>query len=114
MASERPPDDTVRDRAVEASREPRFAGRTAIVTGAGGGAGLAIARGLDAEGATVVGVDLKERPVELPDRCAYLCGDVTDPELPAGAVARARADGGALDYLVNGAGVAWFGRDGSV
>jgi NAD(P)-dependent dehydrogenase (short-subunit alcohol dehydrogenase family) len=104
MTSPQPPDD----------RPHRFAGRTAIVTGAGGGTGLAIARGLAAEGAAVVAVDLKERPDELPDGCEYLRGDVTDPELPARAVERARAGGGGLDCLVNGAGVALFGRDGSV
>jgi NAD(P)-dependent dehydrogenase (short-subunit alcohol dehydrogenase family) len=94
--------------------ETRFAGRTAIVTGAGGGSGLAIAEALAVEGATVVAVDLKERPGDLADRCVYLRGDVTDPEMPARALECARDEGGGLDYLVNGAGVAWFGRDGSV
>lgn len=91
----------------------RFAGRTAIVTGAGGGVGLAIGRALAAEGASVVAVDLKERPADLPDSCTYIRGDVTDPGLPGNVVDRTLAEGRGLDYLVNGAGVAWFGRDGS-
>lgn len=91
----------------------RFTGRTAIVTGAGGGAGLAIACALAAEGARIVAVDLKERPGELPDSSTYVRGDVTDPVLPDEVVERALEQGRGLDYLVNGAGVAWFGRDGS-
>jgi NAD(P)-dependent dehydrogenase (short-subunit alcohol dehydrogenase family) len=88
-----------------------FSEKVAIVTGAGGGAGLAIARSLAARGASVVAVDLKERPRELPEACAFVQGDVTDPALPAAVVERAKRDHGGLDFLVNGAGVAWFGRD---
>jgi NAD(P)-dependent dehydrogenase (short-subunit alcohol dehydrogenase family) len=92
----------------------RFAGRSAIVTGAGGGIGLAIARGLSEEGAGVVAVDLKQRPAELPERCVFRQGDVTDARTPTAALERARAEHGGLDYLVNAAGIARFGRDGSV
>ena len=42
-----------------------FAGRTAVVTGAGGGMGLEIARDLVAAGAHVIGIDLKDRPAGL-------------------------------------------------
>ena len=42
-----------------------FEGKSAVVTGAGGGMGLAIARDLLAAGAKVTGVDLKERPAEF-------------------------------------------------
>jgi NAD(P)-dependent dehydrogenase (short-subunit alcohol dehydrogenase family) len=89
----------------------RFENRSAIVTGAGGGCGLEIARRLANEGAEVVATDLKERPRELPDRCVFIQADVTDAALPDRAVAYARRDHGGLDYLVNAAGVAWFGRD---
>jgi NAD(P)-dependent dehydrogenase (short-subunit alcohol dehydrogenase family) len=92
----------------------RFTDKSAIVTGAGGGMGVEIARRLAHEGAAVVAIDVKERPHELPDACLYMNGDVTDPQLPAQAVARARDEHGGLDYLVNAAGVAWFGRDCSV
>jgi NAD(P)-dependent dehydrogenase (short-subunit alcohol dehydrogenase family) len=96
------------------STPPRFAGRAAIVTGAGGGSGLEIARRLAAEGASVIAIDIKERPDDLPGDCAFLQGDVTDLALPDRAVEHARREYGGLDYLVNAAGVAWFGRDGSV
>ena len=86
-------------------------GKSAIVTGASGGVGLAIARRLADEGASVVAVDLKERPRELPESCLFIQGDVTDRALPGAVVERAKRDQGGLDYLVNGAGVAWFGRD---
>lgn len=92
----------------------QFAGKVAIVTGAGGGSGLEIARRLSEEGGAVIAIDLKERPDELPEPCVFLQADVTDAELPELAVAQARDRYGGLDYLVNAAGVAWFGRDGSV
>lgn len=83
------------------------------MTGAGGGIGLAVATALGEEGAAVTGVDLKPRPAELPAACEYLVGDVSDPETAPEAVGRASRDGG-LDFLVNAAGVAWFGRDASL
>lgn len=92
----------------------RFAGKTAIVTGAGGGSGLAIALGLAQEGATVICVDVKDRPASLADDCAYVRGDIRDRALPEQVVERAQREHDGLDYLVNAAGVAWFDRDGSV
>jgi 3-oxoacyl-[acyl-carrier protein] reductase len=88
-----------------------FVGKTAIVTGAGGGSGLSIAQRLADEGASVLAVDVKERPAGLPEACMFVQGDVTDPALPAAVVERAEREYGGLDFLVNGAGVAWFGRD---
>lgn len=89
----------------------RFDGRTAVITGAAGGTGCAIALGLAAEGGRIVAVDLEEPSEGLPDGCVFVRGDVTDPELPAVTVERALAAYGGIDYLVNAAGVAWFGRD---
>jgi 3-oxoacyl-[acyl-carrier protein] reductase len=93
-----------------------FTTRTAIVTGAGGGMGLAIARGLLAGGAHVTMIDLKkDRPADLPiDRALYLIGDVTDETFIYKASAHAFHETGRLDYLVNAAGVLWFGRDKSL
>ena len=93
-----------------------FTTRTAIVTGAGGGMGLNIARDLLAGGARVTMIDLKkDRPADLPvDRALYLIGDVTDDTFIYKAVAHAFHETGRLDYLVNGAGVLWFGRDKSL
>jgi NAD(P)-dependent dehydrogenase (short-subunit alcohol dehydrogenase family) len=90
-----------------------FAGRVAVVTGAGGGMGLAIATGLLAEGVAVVGVDLKERPAALADT-GYARGDVSDDGFVAQAIGRAAATHGRLDYLVNAAGVLLFDQDKSL
>jgi NAD(P)-dependent dehydrogenase (short-subunit alcohol dehydrogenase family) len=94
-------------------RPSRFVGRSAVVTGAGGGAGLAIAQALRDEGCRVVGVDLKERPATYPADCCYLRCNVTEPGVPEAAVQRAVEAFGGLDHLVNAAGVAWFGTDAS-
>ena len=102
-----------------------FTGLTAIITGAGGGMGLAIAADLASRGAHVVGVDLKEAPDSFPSSALYVRGDVSDPELAPAAVATAltASENGNIDLLVNAAGVAWFDdpglpvppfRDGSI
>ncbi|HTO82933.1 MAG TPA: SDR family NAD(P)-dependent oxidoreductase [Methylomirabilota bacterium] len=93
-----------------------FTNKTAIVTGAGGGMGLNIARDLLAGGARVTMIDLKpERPADLPaDRALYLIGDVTDDTFVYKAIAHAFHETGHLDYLVNAAGVLLFGRDKSL
>jgi 3-oxoacyl-[acyl-carrier protein] reductase len=93
-----------------------FTNKTAIVTGAGGGMGLTIARDLLAGGARVTMIDLKkERPADLPvDRALYLIGDVTDETFVYKAVAHAFHETGHVDLLVNAAGVLWFGRDKSL
>jgi NAD(P)-dependent dehydrogenase (short-subunit alcohol dehydrogenase family) len=96
-----------------AGRRQQFASRAALVTGAGGGSGLAVARALADEGADVLGVDLKPRPADFPGAGAYIQGDVTDAELPAAAVRAAVERFGGVDLLVNAAGVAWFDRDAS-
>jgi NAD(P)-dependent dehydrogenase (short-subunit alcohol dehydrogenase family) len=90
-----------------------FAGRTAVVTGAGGGMGLQIARDLAAAGARVTGIDVKERPAEL-ESAGYAHGDVSDDGFVAQAISSVYAQSGRLDYLVNAAGVLWFGRDRSL
>ncbi len=92
----------------------RFADRNAFVTGAGGGMGLAIARGLLDEGCTVTGFDLKPCPDMLDgrrSRAAYVQGDLTDEALVGRAIDGACARGDRLDYLVNAAGVLLFGED---
>jgi NAD(P)-dependent dehydrogenase (short-subunit alcohol dehydrogenase family) len=102
-----------------------FSGLTAIITGAGGGMGLAIAADLADRGAHVVGVDLKEAPDRFPANGLYVRGDVSDPELAPAAVATALtgSEDGNIDLLVNAAGVAWLDdpglpvppfRDGSI
>jgi 3-hydroxy acid dehydrogenase / malonic semialdehyde reductase len=91
---------------------PSLEGKTAIVTGASSGIGLATARALIAEGARVAaGARRVERLEELGgDGALAQQLDVTDPESCAAFVGRAVDELGGLDILVNGAGLA-LGRD---
>ncbi len=90
-----------------------FAGRTAVVTGAGGGMGLEIARELTAAGAAVTGIDLKTRPPEL-EAARFDQGDVSDDGFVGQAIAGAYSATGRLDCLVNAAGVLLLGDDRSL
>jgi NAD(P)-dependent dehydrogenase (short-subunit alcohol dehydrogenase family) len=76
----------------------RLSGRVALVSGAAGGIGAAVAARLADEGATVVGVDVA--PVEGGIRC-----DVTDEDSCAAAVAQVVDAHGRLDILANVAGI---------
>ncbi|MFN0043503.1 MAG: SDR family NAD(P)-dependent oxidoreductase [Alphaproteobacteria bacterium] len=87
-----------------------FAGKSAVVTGAGGGMGLAIARALLAEGARVTALDVKARPEGI-DGALYLQGDIADEKFVADAIVRTERAAGRIDHLVNAAGVLWFDRD---
>jgi NAD(P)-dependent dehydrogenase (short-subunit alcohol dehydrogenase family) len=90
-----------------------FAGKTAVVTGAGGGMGLQIARDLAAAGARVAGIDVKSCPAEL-DASLYAQGNVSDDNFVGRAIGNAVAASGRLDYLVNAAGILLFGDDRSL
>jgi hypothetical protein len=71
-----------------------FGGRAAVVTGAGGGMGLAIARSIRAAGGAVLGIDMKARPAALdPDdaRLSYARGDLTDADFVARSIDAAAA-----------------------
>lgn len=91
------------------TRAQRFAGRVAIVTGAGSGMGAAIARGMAAEGAEVVAVDIDGEAVS--SLAASTAGtirpealDVSDPDAVSALVASVAARG-RIDVLCNNAGV---------
>lgn len=90
-----------------------FTGRAAVVTGAGGGMGLSLAEKMLAAGASVLAIDLKEKPQSLKEgkKCLYAKGDLTDPAFVNHAFAEAYEKFGRIDYLANVAGVLWFGRD---
>ena len=91
----------------------RFEGKTALVTGAGGGIGSAISRRLAAEGAHVFISDVNEAAAKevadalVGEGCSAepLVFDLVDPEAPKAAVQRVIEARGRLDVLVNNAGV---------
>lgn len=91
----------------------RFEGKTALVTGAGGGIGSAISRRLATEGAHVFISDVNEAAAKevadalVGEGCSGepLVFDLLEPEAPKAAVQRVLEARGRLDVLVNNAGV---------
>jgi 3-oxoacyl-[acyl-carrier protein] reductase len=86
-----------------------LSGRTALVTGASGGIGGAIARQLHAQGAKVVLTGRRREALDelanaLGERVAVEAGDLGDPGEPDRLVRAVEAEGG-LDILVNNAGL---------
>ncbi|MCJ2052562.1 3-oxoacyl-[acyl-carrier-protein] reductase [Methylobacterium sp. J-070] len=87
-----------------------LSGRKALVTGATGGLGRAIARGLHAQGATVAlsgtrPEALEALAAELGDRASPVAADLADATSVEGLVPAAEAAIGPLDILVNNAGI---------
>jgi 3-oxoacyl-[acyl-carrier protein] reductase len=90
-------------------------GKAALVTGAGRGIGLAIARQLSESGASVLLVDIDEDALQSASeslvnsggQIATLSGDLTKPEFPQAVVDKILADFGAIDIIVNNAGYTW-------
>jgi 3-oxoacyl-[acyl-carrier protein] reductase len=88
----------------------RMDGKTALVTGASGGIGGAIARALHAQGATVAVSGTRREALaalatELGERCHVCPADLADPAAPDALVAAAEAAAGPLHVLVNNAGL---------
>ncbi|MCJ2059559.1 3-oxoacyl-[acyl-carrier-protein] reductase [Methylobacterium sp. J-048] len=85
-------------------------GRKALVTGATGGLGQAIARALHAQGATVAlsgtkPAALEAFAAELGERASPVAADLSDKDSVEGLVPAAEAAIGPLDILVNNAGI---------
>jgi D-sorbitol dehydrogenase (acceptor) len=91
----------------------RLKGRHALVTGAGGGIGLAVTAAYLAEGASVSAVDLaSSASAELaalqarhPERLAYLRADVAQADRAPALVAQAARRFGTVDLLFNNAAI---------
>jgi rhamnose utilization protein RhaD (predicted bifunctional aldolase and dehydrogenase)/NAD(P)-dependent dehydrogenase (short-subunit alcohol dehydrogenase family) len=84
------------------ARPKALAGQVAVVTGAGGTIGAAIARALAAEGAEVVGLDLQAPK-------GGLACDVTDADQVAAAFRAVAERRGGVDIIVSNAGAAFTG-----
>ncbi len=89
----------------------RFAGLTAIVTGATGGFGRRTAERLAEEGARLVLSDINEAPLKefaasLPTETEIRAGDISDESLSEALVELALERFGTLDVAINNAGIA--------
>ena len=96
----------------------RFQGKVAVVTGASGGIGLAVAERLGAEGAQLAiacapadAADLEQAVDDLRRRgvdAEGVAADISDEDAARGVIELARSRFGHLDVLVNNAGVAYY------
>jgi NAD(P)-dependent dehydrogenase (short-subunit alcohol dehydrogenase family) len=84
-----------------------FAGLTAIVTGAGSGIGLEVARKLKDQGAKVFGFDL--RAGDLEQVATFIECDISNPESVKKAFAEFATQSKTLDILINNAGIGAIG-----
>jgi NAD(P)-dependent dehydrogenase (short-subunit alcohol dehydrogenase family) len=82
-----------------------LAGRVALVTGAAGGIGGAVAAALEAAGASVLGVDRDGAGVAACDRIVPYEAELATDRGAAGAVAAALDRFGRLDVVFNGHGI---------
>lgn len=83
----------------------RLEGRTAVVTGAAGGLGQAIAHRLAAEGAAVAALDIQEDHGGSPAAVTSWTCDITDPDAVAATTEDIVSRFGGIDILVNNAGL---------
>ncbi|MGH3314515.1 MAG: SDR family NAD(P)-dependent oxidoreductase [Nocardioidaceae bacterium] len=96
----------------------RFAGKVAVVTGAGVGIGRAVAQRLAAEGASVAVVDRDAPAAEATaqalqeggHRAEAVAVDITSPAAVEDATRQVVEAFGGIDVLVNNAGVVRYGR----
>ncbi len=96
-----------------------FAGQIAVVTGAGGTIGAAIARTFAAAGAEVALLDIdeqaaKERAQAIGGTAIAIKCDVTEQASVPAAFDRVVEEFGGVDIVVSNAGAAWQGRIGEV
>jgi len=89
-------------------------GKTAIITGSARGIGHATAELFVSEGAKVLINDIdgdvaEQASQEIQGDTAVFAGDLTDPSVPDALVAKAQAEFGQVDILINNAGYTWDG-----
>ncbi|MEP3330339.1 SDR family oxidoreductase [Sedimentitalea sp.] len=94
----------------------RFQGKTVLITGGGSGIGAATVRRMFSEGANVVVADLSLENAQSivdelgnGDRLKAVAVDVSNNDEVVAAFAAAREQFGAIDYLVNAAGIRGWG-----
>ena len=80
-----------------------FAGLVAIVTGAGSGIGLEVAKGLTEKGATVFGFDINQG--EMASVATFIKCDIADATSVNSAFAEFKKASSKLDILINNAGI---------
>jgi NAD(P)-dependent dehydrogenase (short-subunit alcohol dehydrogenase family) len=80
-----------------------FAGLVAIVTGAGSGIGLEVAKGLTERGATVFGFDINQG--EMGSAATFVKCDIGDATSVESAFAEFKQASSKLDILINNAGI---------
>ncbi len=85
------------------TKTPRLTGRVAVVTGAAGGIGGALATRFAREGAQVFGIDLVDQRGHA-EGITWLRADVRDPEALAEAHRSVAAAAGTVDLVVTAAG----------
>lgn len=83
--------------------DKEFAGLTAIITGAGSGIGLEVAKGLKARGATIYGFDINEG--EMASVATFIKCDIGDATSVESAFAEFKKASSKLDILINNAGI---------
>ena len=88
----------------------QLSGRTALITGASGGIGSAIAKNLSQQGAHVIlhgtrAGRLEELASEIGTNVSVVTANLTDREAVGGLVSEAAKATGAIDILVNNAGI---------
>lgn len=109
---------------IELMAETSHAQKTALVTGAGGGLGRAIAERFLSEGANIVICDINQTLIDdfnekvskaYPERTLVLNADITSEAALDDLFAKAKSTFGGLDYVVNSAGIMdTFGPAGEV
>ena len=83
--------------------DKEFAGLTAIVTGAGSGIGLEVAKGLTQRGATVFGFDINQG--EMATYATFIKCDIGDAGSVNTAFSEFKRSSNSLDILINNAGI---------